>query len=323
MTAAPAMFDALQRHCSSPTRASRARQLATKALADARPDLLATVSTQLQARFLRRRGTAPRRARRGADRSRADGRSRRCARTMRAPSGARGALDYDDLIVETRNLCWSAATPRRGCCYKLDGGIDHVLIDEAQDTSPEQWEIVQQADRGILRRRRARARHSRAPSSRSATRSSPSSASRAPIPASSTSTAVISSDVAPAAEQRLRGRAADAPRAARRRRFCASSTRCSRADAARAGLTSQRQRDRSISAHRAGATGGVEFWPALKPPRTQNEADPWYAPVDAPRSRQPGRAAGASAGRRQIANGWIAAHDPARPRRRRSRRATS
>ena len=26
--------------------------------------------------------------------------------------------------------------------YKLDGGLDHVLIDEAQDTSPEQWAIV-------------------------------------------------------------------------------------------------------------------------------------------------------------------------------------
>ncbi len=26
--------------------------------------------------------------------------------------------------------------------YKLDRGIDHVLIDEAQDTSPQQWEIV-------------------------------------------------------------------------------------------------------------------------------------------------------------------------------------
>ena len=26
--------------------------------------------------------------------------------------------------------------------YKLDGGLDHILIDEAQDTSPEQWEIV-------------------------------------------------------------------------------------------------------------------------------------------------------------------------------------
>ena len=27
--------------------------------------------------------------------------------------------------------------------YKLDGGIDHLLIDEAQDTSREQWQIVQ------------------------------------------------------------------------------------------------------------------------------------------------------------------------------------
>ena len=26
--------------------------------------------------------------------------------------------------------------------YKLDHGIDHVLIDEAQDTSPKQWEII-------------------------------------------------------------------------------------------------------------------------------------------------------------------------------------
>ena len=26
--------------------------------------------------------------------------------------------------------------------YKLDGGLDHILIDEAQDTSPEQWAIV-------------------------------------------------------------------------------------------------------------------------------------------------------------------------------------
>ena len=27
--------------------------------------------------------------------------------------------------------------------FKLDGGLDHILIDEAQDTSPEQWDIVQ------------------------------------------------------------------------------------------------------------------------------------------------------------------------------------
>ena len=28
--------------------------------------------------------------------------------------------------------------------YKLDQGIDHILIDEAQDTSPDQWEVVRQ-----------------------------------------------------------------------------------------------------------------------------------------------------------------------------------
>jgi ATP-dependent helicase/nuclease subunit A len=52
------------------------------------------------------------------------------------------ALDYDDLIVLTRDLL-----RRPGLApwvlFKLDGGIDHILIDEAQDTSPEQWEIVQ------------------------------------------------------------------------------------------------------------------------------------------------------------------------------------
>ena len=26
--------------------------------------------------------------------------------------------------------------------YKLDGDIDHILIDEAQDTSPAQWQVI-------------------------------------------------------------------------------------------------------------------------------------------------------------------------------------
>ncbi len=53
----------------------------------------------------------------------------------------RGVLDYDDLIVETRNLLYRPGAAA-WVLYKLDGGIDHVLIDEAQDTSPEQWEII-------------------------------------------------------------------------------------------------------------------------------------------------------------------------------------
>ncbi|SLN22227.1 double-strand break repair helicase AddA [Oceanibacterium hippocampi] len=51
-------------------------------------------------------------------------------------------LDFDDLILKTRDLL---AHPGRApwVLFKLDGGLDHVLIDEAQDTSPAQWEIVQ------------------------------------------------------------------------------------------------------------------------------------------------------------------------------------
>jgi len=47
----------------------------------------------------------------------------------------RGLLDYDDLIDKTRNLLSEDAAA--WVHYKLDLGIDHVLIDEAQDTSPE------------------------------------------------------------------------------------------------------------------------------------------------------------------------------------------
>lgn len=53
---------------------------------------------------------------------------------------ARGVLDYDDLIGKTVDLLTNQAAA--WVHYKLDGGIDHILIDEAQDTSPEQWKIV-------------------------------------------------------------------------------------------------------------------------------------------------------------------------------------
>ncbi len=57
-----------------------------------------------------------------------------------AAKDARALLDYDDLIDLTRRLVESDAS---WVLYKLDGGIDHLLLDEAQDTSPEQWGIVQ------------------------------------------------------------------------------------------------------------------------------------------------------------------------------------
>ena len=52
----------------------------------------------------------------------------------------RGLLDYDDLIDKTLALFARGASA--WVHYKLDRGVDHVLIDEAQDTSPRQWDII-------------------------------------------------------------------------------------------------------------------------------------------------------------------------------------
>ncbi|HEX2257161.1 MAG TPA: UvrD-helicase domain-containing protein, partial [Afifellaceae bacterium] len=52
-----------------------------------------------------------------------------------------GALDYEDLIVRTGNLL-SRSGAAQWVLYKLDAGLDHILVDEAQDTSPAQWAII-------------------------------------------------------------------------------------------------------------------------------------------------------------------------------------
>ena len=54
---------------------------------------------------------------------------------------SRGALDFDDLIRKTRDLLHSPGLAA-WVLFKLDGGIDHILVDEAQDTSPEQWQVI-------------------------------------------------------------------------------------------------------------------------------------------------------------------------------------
>ncbi|MCB1503185.1 MAG: double-strand break repair helicase AddA [Bauldia sp.] len=55
---------------------------------------------------------------------------------------ARGALDFEDLVVKTVALL-SRADAARWVHYKLDRGLQHILVDEAQDTSPRQWQVVQ------------------------------------------------------------------------------------------------------------------------------------------------------------------------------------
>ncbi|WP_029010691.1 double-strand break repair helicase AddA [Azospirillum halopraeferens] len=64
--------------------------------------------------------------------------------TYAARKRARALLDYDDLILCANTLL--RGTPERPAVpwvlFKLDGGLDHILIDEAQDTNPEQWQAV-------------------------------------------------------------------------------------------------------------------------------------------------------------------------------------
>ena len=55
---------------------------------------------------------------------------------------AMGALDFDDLIGKARALLTDPAVAQ-WVLFRLDGGIDHVLVDEAQDTSPAQWAVIE------------------------------------------------------------------------------------------------------------------------------------------------------------------------------------
>lgn len=58
-----------------------------------------------------------------------------------ATKSARAMLDFDDLIDKVYGLLADAGD-RNWILFKLDGGIEHVLIDEAQDTNRQQWDLI-------------------------------------------------------------------------------------------------------------------------------------------------------------------------------------
>ncbi|HWU25951.1 MAG TPA: double-strand break repair helicase AddA [Rhizomicrobium sp.] len=115
------------------------KRLVTKALAEAQPALLQQLEL-LAAQF------ADTEARRRAAHAAALAHAAivlaaACRDEYEYAKKLRSALDYDDLVVATERLLGHRASAQ-WVLYKLDGGLDHVLIDEAQDTSPEQWAIV-------------------------------------------------------------------------------------------------------------------------------------------------------------------------------------
>lgn len=54
----------------------------------------------------------------------------------------RGLVDFDDMIAGASQLL-AKAEISPWVLFKLDGGIDHILVDEAQDTNQAQWQVIE------------------------------------------------------------------------------------------------------------------------------------------------------------------------------------
>ena len=190
---------------------------------------------------------------------------------------ARGVLDYDDLIVKTRTLL-ERGDAASWVLYKLDGGIDHVLIDEAQDTSPEQWRIVKALTAEFFA---------------GAGRETRKGATRTIFAVGDEKQSIFSFQGADPAEfDRHRTFFHEAASAAAHD-FVAEPLTTSRRsvpqvlqfvdavfapEEARKGLTSD-SAALHHEAHRAEESGRVEVWPTEKP-QDDDERDPWDTPVD-------------------------------------------
>ena len=59
-----------------------------------------------------------------------------------ARKAAHGWLDFDDLIQRAKALLTDPSVAA-WVLFRLDGGIDHILVDEAQDTGPDQWRVIE------------------------------------------------------------------------------------------------------------------------------------------------------------------------------------
>jgi ATP-dependent helicase/nuclease subunit A len=114
------------------------KALATKKINDGHPNLAATLRNECErlSSLLARRRAVLMRERTQSLLVIAGG----VAENYRRQKNERGLLDYDDLIDRTLAMLDNVSSA--WVHYKLDRGVDHVLIDEAQDTSPRQWDIV-------------------------------------------------------------------------------------------------------------------------------------------------------------------------------------
>jgi ATP-dependent helicase/nuclease subunit A len=213
---------------------------------------------------------------------------------------SRGAYDFEDLITRTGELL-REKPDAAWVLYKLDGGIEHLLVDEAQDTSPMQWEIVRALTDEFFA---GEGRHGRKP--------------RTLFVVGDRKQSIYSFQGAdPAAFERVLGevrtqvegggqefREVDFSVSFRSAAEILAAVDCVFApeSAARTGLDGVTARDWHHEANRRNVEGTVEIWP-LTEPDEEESPDPWLAPVDREPARSPRRRLAKELARK--IKGWI------------------
>ncbi len=182
-------------------------------------------------------------------------------------------LDYGDQIARSRSLLARAGIAP-WVLYKLDGGLDHLLIDEAQDTSPTQWAVIAALAQEFFAGEGARA------------------APRTLFAVGDEKQSIFSFQGADAralaaAHRQFRERATDAGRPWESlplaESFRSTGAVLAAVDAvfarpeARAGVTAGAVPIRH-RVHRSGAAGRVEVWPPVVP-EEKEPVEPWTLPV--------------------------------------------
>jgi ATP-dependent helicase/nuclease subunit A len=214
---------------------------------------------------------------------------------------ARGVLDFDDLIAQAHALLAERADAA-WVLYKLDGGIDHILIDEGQDTSPLQWALLAPLQQEFFAGEAARA------------------ALRTVFAVGDPKQSIYGFQGADphgflGQSQILSARAAGADRAFvapllamsfRSTPEVLAAVDAVFADISPEGVAPGEFDKVAHTAHRGREIGRVEFWPLATRP-DKSDAQPWLAPVD----YESGSSAAAELARllAQRVRGWIAARD--------------
>ncbi|HEY7978254.1 MAG TPA: double-strand break repair helicase AddA [Rhizomicrobium sp.] len=244
------------------------KKYAVNALADARPDLL----ERLIALANRIKIAAERcKAARAAQLAHAAFVAVRAMRNIYTrEKQQRGMLDYDDLIAKTMELL-DSRPDAAWVLYKLDGGLDHILIDEAQDTSPEQWQIVRQLTEEMFAGEGREREHKRTIFAVGDEKQSIFSFQGAEPEEFERNRQHFQSRSENFADVRLETSRRSVPE------VLGFVDRVFEEDAAREGLSQDKIKHR---AHRAEAKGRVELWPTLKPAKGP-DLDLWrLKPVD-------------------------------------------